>query len=77
MSHRGRVDDGRGRGGFALYMSVLTAVTMAGMSMAIVLRHLDIPPRIRYTWEDEPDDDARSDPGDSERDSSTSPPRTF
>ena len=33
------------------------AAALIGVSMAIVLRHLDIPPRIRYTWEDEPDED--------------------
>jgi membrane associated rhomboid family serine protease len=30
------------------------AAALIGVLMAIVLRHLDIPPRTRYTWEDEP-----------------------
>jgi membrane associated rhomboid family serine protease len=32
------------------------AAALIGVLMAIVLRHLDIPPRARYTWEDEPDE---------------------
>ena len=38
------------------------AAALIGVSMAIVLRHLDIPPRIRYTWEDEPDEDGDGPP---------------
>lgn len=33
------------------------AAALIGVAMAIALRHLDIPPRRRYTWEDESDDD--------------------
>ncbi len=43
------------------------AAALIGVSMAIILRQLDIPPRIRYTWEDEPDDGGQSSPGDTER----------
>jgi membrane associated rhomboid family serine protease len=35
------------------------AAAVIGVAMAIALRNLDVPPPIRYTWEDEPDlDDA-------------------
>jgi len=34
----------------------LTAA-LIGVLFAIALRHLDVPPRARYTWEDERDDD--------------------
>ena len=33
------------------------AAAVIGVLLAIALRHLDIPPRARYTWEDERDDD--------------------
>ena len=33
------------------------AAALIGVTMAILLRHLDIPPRVRYRWEDEPDGD--------------------
>jgi hypothetical protein len=29
------------------------AAGLIGLALAIVLRHLDIPPRKRYAWEDE------------------------
>ena len=32
------------------------AAALIGLGLAIVLRRLDIPPRRRYTWEDEKDD---------------------
>ncbi|TMG87502.1 MAG: rhomboid family intramembrane serine protease [Betaproteobacteria bacterium] len=32
------------------------AAALIGLALAIVLRRLDIPPRRRYTWEDEKDD---------------------
>ena len=38
------------------------AAALIGVSMAIVLRRLDIPPRTRYTWEDEPDEDGDGPP---------------
>ncbi len=31
------------------------AAALIGMSMAIMLRHRDNPPRVRYSWEGEPD----------------------
>src|SRR6202049_404078 len=31
------------------------AAALIGIVLAIALRHLDIPPRVRYTWEDEED----------------------
>ena len=31
------------------------AAALIGIGLAIVLRRLDIPPRTRYTWEDEKD----------------------
>jgi membrane associated rhomboid family serine protease len=34
------------------------AAALIGVVLAIMLRRLDIPPRYRYTWEDEKDDDA-------------------
>jgi membrane associated rhomboid family serine protease len=34
------------------------AAALIGLVLAIVLRHLDIPPRYRYTWEDEKGNDA-------------------
>jgi membrane associated rhomboid family serine protease len=36
------------------------SAALIGVLMAIMLRHLDIPPRTRYSWEDEPDE---SEPG--------------
>lgn len=33
------------------------AAAMIGVLMAVALRKLDIPPRRRYVWEDEPDED--------------------
>ena len=33
------------------------AAALIGTAMAIVLRHVDIPPRIHYSWEGESDDD--------------------
>lgn len=33
------------------------AAALIGLLLAIMLRRLDIPPRARYTWEDEKDDD--------------------
>jgi membrane associated rhomboid family serine protease len=33
------------------------AAALIGLVMAIVLRHLDIPPRKRYAWEDETEDE--------------------
>jgi len=32
------------------------AATLIGVALALALRHLDIPPRRRYAWEDEPED---------------------
>ena len=32
------------------------AVALIGLALAIALRHLDIPPRKRYAWEDEKDE---------------------
>ena len=32
------------------------AAALIGVPMAIMLRHIDIPPRKRYSWEDETDD---------------------
>lgn len=32
------------------------AAALIGLALAIALRRLDIPPRKRYAWEDEPDD---------------------
>jgi membrane associated rhomboid family serine protease len=32
------------------------AATLIGVILAFALRHVDIPPRNRYTWEDEPDE---------------------
>jgi membrane associated rhomboid family serine protease len=32
------------------------AAAVTGVLMAIMLRHIDIPPRKRYSWEDETDD---------------------
>ena len=32
------------------------AAAVIGVALAIMLRHLDIPPRQRYTWEDEQTD---------------------
>jgi len=32
------------------------AAALIGLALAIALRHLDIPPRKRYAWEDEPDE---------------------
>ena len=43
------------------------AAALIGVSMAIALRHLDIPPRTRYTWEDEPDEDVQSGHTDTEQ----------
>ena len=34
------------------------AAAVIGLALALALRRLDIPPRRRYTWEDEKDDDA-------------------
>jgi hypothetical protein len=31
------------------------AAALIGLTMAIALRHLDLPPRKRYEWEDEPE----------------------
>ena len=33
------------------------AALVIGVALAIALRHRDIPPRRRYTWEDEPEDE--------------------
>ena len=33
------------------------SAALIGVTMAVLLRHLDIPPRARYAWEDEPDED--------------------
>jgi membrane associated rhomboid family serine protease len=33
------------------------AAALIGVGFAIALRHLDIPPRRSYTWEDEPEDE--------------------
>lgn len=33
------------------------AAALIGVTMAFALRHLDIPARNRYSWEDEPDED--------------------
>jgi membrane associated rhomboid family serine protease len=43
------------------------AAALIGVLMAIVLRHLDIPPRTRYTWENEPDDDGQSSQSDTQQ----------
>jgi membrane associated rhomboid family serine protease len=40
------------------------AAALIGVLLAIVLRHRDNPPRIRYSWEDEKDDEGES--GDAE-----------
>ena len=32
------------------------AAALIGVLMAMLLRHLDVPPRVRYAWEDQPDD---------------------
>ena len=32
------------------------AAALIGAALALALRHLDIPPRVRYTWEDQLDD---------------------
>ena len=32
------------------------SLTLIGLILAIALRHLDIPPRKRYAWEDEKDE---------------------
>ena len=34
------------------------AAALIGLALAIALRHLDVPPRQRYAWEDREDDDA-------------------
>jgi membrane associated rhomboid family serine protease len=34
------------------------AAVLIGLALALALRRLDIPPRRRYTWEDEKDDEA-------------------
>jgi len=34
------------------------AAAVIGLALALALRRLDIPPRLRYTWEDEKDNDA-------------------
>jgi membrane associated rhomboid family serine protease len=34
------------------------AAALIGLALALALRRLDIPPRRRYTWEDEKDDEA-------------------
>jgi membrane associated rhomboid family serine protease len=34
------------------------AAAVIGLGLAIALRHLDVPPRKRYSWEDERDNDA-------------------
>jgi membrane associated rhomboid family serine protease len=33
------------------------AAALIGLLLAIALRRLDIPPRVRYTWENEEDND--------------------
>ena len=45
------------------------AAALIGVSMAVLLRRLDIPPRVRYTWENEPDEDESSTQSDAQRDS--------
>jgi membrane associated rhomboid family serine protease len=40
------------------------AAALIGVVLALALRHLDVPPRRRYAWEDEPDDLADEHPGD-------------
>lgn len=45
------------------------AAALIGVSMAVLLRRLDIPPRVRYTWEDEPDEDESSTQSDAQRES--------
>jgi membrane associated rhomboid family serine protease len=37
------------------------AAALIGVAMAILLRHFDVPPRVRYAWEDEPADDEDED----------------
>jgi len=37
------------------------AAALIGVGMALLLRHLDVPPRVRYAWEDQPDDDEGED----------------
>jgi membrane associated rhomboid family serine protease len=36
------------------------AAALIGIALAIVLRHRDLPPRRRYSWEDEPEPDERA-----------------
>ena len=54
------------------------AAALIGVTMALLLRHLDVPPRLQYAWEGEPDegDDERADvDGDTtEAGVATSPP---
>jgi hypothetical protein len=38
------------------------AAAAIGVVLALALRHLDIPPRNRYTWEDEEEDSANDSP---------------
>ncbi len=42
------------------------AAALIGVTMAILLRHLDIPPRVRYVWEGETDE-SPDEPGDGDR----------
>ncbi len=38
------------------------AAALIGVVMAVLLRHLDIPPRVSYAWEHEPDEEDFKDP---------------
>ena len=39
-----------------------SAAALIGITLAITLRHVDVPPRKRYVWEDEEDDALGSEP---------------
>lgn len=43
------------------------AAALIGVAMAILLRHLDVPPRARFTWEDETDEVAHEKASDGDR----------
>jgi membrane associated rhomboid family serine protease len=39
------------------------AAAVIGVAMAIATRHVDVPPRLRYAWEDEPEPEAAPEAG--------------
>lgn len=49
------------------------AAALIGVALALLLRRLDVPPRKRYTWEDEPAEPGGSDDGQPWGESSTLP----